>query len=321
MSDAKISIVVPVYNTEQNVSECIESILGQTHKNIELILVDDGSSDNSGAICDSFSERDPRIKVVHTENRGVSAARNLGVSLATGDYLAFSDSDDTMRLDMLEFLLALCEDNGAEIAVCGYMRCENGTERAVNGTGERHVQSKSEAMRCIIEGKLYTGSLCTKLFSANVIKGLTVPEDLKINEDVYLCYLAFNKASTVVFADEPMYNYIIRSSSSTSTTSASKCFDDVLRVTSLIYEDARGSEHEIFAFCRYANRLIGYVSFKNDYKKVRKDLLELCRNNKDKIGALARNSRIKYRLVKYCPHIYMAVYKIYDKIRKPNWDV
>ena len=320
MSD-KISVVVPVYNCEEYISECIESILGQTYKNIELILVDDGSKDKSGEICDNFAAQETRIKVVHTENRGVSAARNLGISLANGDYIAFSDSDDTMRPDMLEFLLSIIKEHGTDVAVCGYMRCEDGKEIPINGTGKKYIQTKTEAMRCIIEGKLYTGALWTKLFFANVIKGVTVPDGLKINEDVLLCYYGFKNANGAVFADEAKYNYRIRPFSATGTTVGRKRTGDVMFVTRTIYAESFGSEYETFAFVRLVNALIGCYGSNYERKATRKELITLCDRNENKIKALARNSRIKLYMIKYCPHIYMFAYKIYDKIRKPNWDV
>ena len=321
MDDVKISVVVPVYNSEEHISECIESILGQTYKNTELILIDDGSKDKSGEICDDYAKNDKRIKVIHTENRGVSAARNLGISLVSGDYVAFSDSDDTMRPDMLEFLLTIVKENEADVAMCGYMRCENGTETPINGTGKKYIQTRAEALKCIIEGKLYTGSLCTKFFSVDLLKGITIPEKLKINEDVLLCYYAFKRADRMVFIDEPKYNYRISFTSSTWVNMGKKQYEDVLFVARTMLEDSRGSECELSAFSRLANRMIGYYNSNYDYKTVRKELLTLCKENKDKTKALARNSRIKLYMIKYCPHIYMLTYKVYDKIRKPNWDV
>ena len=106
MDKAKISVIVPVYNTEKFLNNCIESILNQTHKNLEVIIIDDGSTDNSPAICDEYAKKDSRVKVIHKENGGVSSARNAGLDIASGEYIGFIDGDDVIEPDMYHFLLA-----------------------------------------------------------------------------------------------------------------------------------------------------------------------------------------------------------------------
>ena len=111
-----VSIIIPVYNVDKYISSCIESVINQTYKNIELILVDDGSSDKSGEIIDNYIEKDSRIKVIHKKNSGVSAARNTGIDVARGDYICFADGDDWLMEDYVEHLLDLCIDNDADVA-------------------------------------------------------------------------------------------------------------------------------------------------------------------------------------------------------------
>ena len=113
-----ISVIIPVYKVERYLPRCIDSILSQTYKNIELLLIDDGSPDSSGDICDEYAEKDPRVRMFHKENGGVSSARNLGLDEAKGDYIGFVDSDDYIAPGMYEKLVELIEDNNADIAVC-----------------------------------------------------------------------------------------------------------------------------------------------------------------------------------------------------------
>ena len=115
-----ISVIVPVYNVEPYLRKCLDSIVGQTYRELEILVIDDGSTDGSGKICDEYEERDDRIKVFHTENRGLSAARNLGLNNANGDLIGFVDSDDWIEPTMYELLLKRSEETGADVSCCGF---------------------------------------------------------------------------------------------------------------------------------------------------------------------------------------------------------
>lgn len=123
----KISVIVPVYKTEQYLNRCVQSITDQTYKNLEIILVDDGSPDNCPEMCDQWAKKDERIKVIHKRNGGISSARNAGLDSATGDYIMFADSDDWMEPDMAEFLYRLIVKYDADISRCGFYFDDNGT--------------------------------------------------------------------------------------------------------------------------------------------------------------------------------------------------
>lgn len=118
-----VSIIVPVYQVKDYLGECVESLLAQTYKNLDILLVDDGSTDGSGAICDEYAAKDGRVRVVHQENQGLSAARNTGIGIAKGEYLAFVDSDDVVMPEFIETLYELLEKYQADIAACGYIKC------------------------------------------------------------------------------------------------------------------------------------------------------------------------------------------------------
>ena len=120
MNEELISIIVPVYNVEAYIHQCIKSIIEQSYKNLEIILVDDGSKDKSGKICDDYARKDKRIKVIHKKNGGLSDSRNAGITVATGKYIAFVDSDDWIEKNMYEKMYNECEKFGADICICGF---------------------------------------------------------------------------------------------------------------------------------------------------------------------------------------------------------
>ena len=157
----KISVIVPVYNCKKYIKKCVDSIINQTFKDLEIILIDDGSTDESGKICDELKLKDSRIKVIHQENKGVSAARNEGVKASSGDYISFVDGDDYLSEDMYEFLYDNLKKSGADISVCGIVNCflkEDGSEKMVkqssfNGSG---VLSGKEAMSEALKSRIFS---------------------------------------------------------------------------------------------------------------------------------------------------------------------
>ena len=143
-----ISVIIPVYNCDQLVGKCIDSVLAQTHRDLELILVDDGSTDASGAVCDGYPARDARVKVIHQKNSGPSRARNVGMDAATGEYFCFVDSDDVVEPDYLEYLITNLRENGVDIATCGVRHeDEGGAERGKKRVFPAHIAEAAEILR------------------------------------------------------------------------------------------------------------------------------------------------------------------------------
>lgn len=214
-----ISIIVPVYNVESYIEKCVCSILKQTYHNFELLLIDDGSKDNSGEICEKLALKDDRIKVYHQANSGVSAARNLGINKMQGKYCTFVDSDDTIQQDFLEVLYRTITYDKSQMSCCSYSFVwENGVSEVVK-TQIEGLASKDEAMRILFRPFGYRGYLCNKLMLVSVIRdsGIRLNEKLTMMEDLDFCVKYLSRVSIVSFIDKSLYNYFMRGNSACHT--------------------------------------------------------------------------------------------------------
>lgn len=319
----KISIIIPVYNSERYLNACLDSILGQTYQNFEIILVDDGSTDNSPVLCDQYMALDKRIRVIHQDNKGVSIARNNGLDLATGDLISFIDSDDTLDEDMYELLVKLFEENHADIAHCGYKHIVGEEVRLVHDTHKVIVQQRDEALRCLVGGQLFAGGLWNKLYKRTLIGNLKFRVDLKDNEDILFNFELFCKAKTSVFADYAKYNYIAHiNSSACFVIPDEKKIRDSCQVNQYIYQELRGSLLKQIAGERYVRSLSTYyrLCMKNSEDKAKKIADEIWGIFKSG-NICGNNMKITAVLIHICPRIYLTSYSIYNRIRKPNWEV
>ena len=221
-----ISIIVPIYNVENYLDRCLKSIINQSYKNLEIILVEDASTDHSQEIAEKYRKIDERIKLlVHQKNAGLSAARNTGLANATGQYIGFVDSDDYIEEDMYQVLYELLEKNDADISICGHKRI---TEKTVNTTENQKEDIKlydSEgAIREILVGKTMDNFAWDKLFKKELFKLIKFPLG-KYTEDIAIMYLLFHKANRIVETNKKKYNYVIRGDSITGIKSKQKMYD------------------------------------------------------------------------------------------------
>lgn len=204
----KISIIIPIYNVENYLEKCIQSVLNQTYKDFELLLIDDGSTDNSVKICDDYAQKDNRIRVIHKTNGGVSTARNEGIRNARGEYLGFIDSDDYIEPNMYETLINNIEEYGCDISICGFKVFDEDTDTVerVQDSGrlellnQEQLVSKETDMPWSI--RLDT---INKLFRKKTIEGLYFREDLKCAEDTLFLHEAIRKMNSGVFIELPLY--------------------------------------------------------------------------------------------------------------------
>ena len=224
-AEKKISVIVPIYNQKKYLAKCLDSILEQTYKNLEIILVDDGSTDGSSLICDNYSKTDSRIKVFHQKNKGVSAARNLGIKNVTGEYLVFIDPDDYIDRDYISYLLNLILTNkNCELVVCGYLDVdEYGKEiNKSHNSFQYNIFNSQEYMKYLFCGKSlgYQGYLWNKIFNVELIKRheLEFKENIFYNEDrLFVCkYLLY--CNYIYFSNKPFYFYRHHSSSAMELT-------------------------------------------------------------------------------------------------------
>lgn len=216
-----ISIIVPVYQVEEYISQCIESILKQTYTNLEIILVDDGSEDRSGEICDKYAEDEQRIRVIHKLNGGLSDARNAGLAVAAGEYIGFVDSDDWIEPGMYETLYSVLEHKG-DIAVCNYYYDDVGKERVVM-CGKEGMFDTYSALEKLIADET-PNYAWNKLYHKDIFEGILFPQGKKF-EDVAIMYLLFERADTICFLDKPLYHYRYRQSGIIGNKSVSGMLD------------------------------------------------------------------------------------------------
>ena len=211
MNNPLISVIVPVYKVEPYLRRCLDSLVGQTYTNLEILLVDDGSPDRCGAICDEYAARDSRITVIHQKNGGVSAARNTGLDAAKGEWLGFVDSDDWIEPEMYAALLEAAVRTGADIAVCGKWLEYARRSKQVCWETEQ-LLTREEAMGQLLDDRQMQNSLWDKLVRRELFAGIRFPVG-KRYEDLAVMYRVIEQASRVCCLPRPMYHYLQRQGS------------------------------------------------------------------------------------------------------------
>lgn len=210
----KISVIVPVYNVEKYLKRCVESIIAQTYRNIEIILVNDGSTDNSPKICDEFALMDSRIKVIHKKNEGVSAARNTGIVISTGQFIAFCDSDDWLDVDMLSYLYQLMKKTSCEIASCpvwyDYDDKKRNSSELLN---KEKIYNAKEAIIELHKGRYLHHWVWNNLFKRELIEKQRFSCKLSLGEDYVFMCKALDKCNGIIVGSKPKYHYFQRQSS------------------------------------------------------------------------------------------------------------
>lgn len=222
-----ISVIVPIYNVEQYLDRCVESIVNQTYQNLEIILVNDGSTDSSGKKCDEWEKKDNRIVVIHKENGGLSDARNIGLKMAKGEFIGFIDSDDLINKRMYQELLNLIIQKDADIAECKWVTFEEDFELAnieINSK-ELILYSTEEALLELIHQRNIKQTVVNKLYRKRIIT-VSFPVG-KINEDEYWTYRIIGNAAKVIFLNSVLYYYFQRSDSIMHTSYSLKRLDGV----------------------------------------------------------------------------------------------
>lgn len=322
-----ISVIIPAYNIEQYIGRCLESVCQQTYKILEIIVVNDGSTDRTGEIVNQYSKMDSRIKVIHKKNGGVSTARLTGLEKATGDYIGFVDGDDYIEPEMYSKLLENALKYGAQISHCGNkVIFSDGREEIHYGTGQLIIQSRQEALKELLKGELVEPGLSNKIFQREIVlnyQNISIWDTkIKINEDLLMNYILFKRAEKVVFEDIPFYHYILRKNSATTSKKQKYHFSDPIKVICLIKEDCvQNKELYEIVYERYLRTLINmamqevwtedaHVAKRKIKEEVQnRNVFEFCNSKKMILMTLG---------VGWLNPIYKVIRKIYDMITGIN---
>lgn len=313
-----ISIIVPVYNVQQYIDRCISSLVGQTYIDIEIILVDDGSTDQSGRICDEYAAKDDRIKVFHVDNGGQSRARNIGISQSSGEYIGFIDSDDWAEPTMYERLLNTALENMADIVESNFEgRHSKAPEEEDLSNMSIIIMTGHEAIERQLNYRInsqYPGTaLWPKLFSRTIIEGISLPNG-KIHEEYAFLTEAFLRCNKYVYLNEILYHRTIRDDSTTGVAFSKRDLDkiDVFKArNAFLKEHQEEYLYQLSKEQEYILLLHMYgESFAAGMRDEKNRLKQMIFDEKTNIlhSDIDKNRKIKYMLFFVNPYLYGYLY-------------
>jgi glycosyltransferase involved in cell wall biosynthesis len=324
-ADSCISVIVPIYNVEKFINKCIDSIINQTYRNLEIILVDDGSPDRCGHICDAYAQKDKRIKVIHKENGGLSSARNVGLDIAKGEYVMFVDSDDYIDKYMVDKLLEALKEYDADMSLCGICNVDE-EYKPIYGTNSKRLPIKNEVIsgrKAIERLSVYNGWCYTtawsKLYSINLFKTIRFPVG-KIHEDEFISHLIYGKCNKVSCIQDALYYYVQRSNGimgNVHSTNSIKELDSVeAYVKRALYLESIGMYNSAGYFYFDAIMRFAYDSHclkneelsKIDYSRL-KEIHSILRANR-RLGKYCRiKNRVQIMLICISPQLHYFIIK------------
>lgn len=251
MKNKKISIIVPVYNSDKFLNKCLDSILAQSYDNLEIIIVNDGSTDNSANICDEYSKKDNRIKVIHKDNEGVSIARNTALDFTTGDYISLIDSDDYIDNDFYEKLINCLSSNSADIALCKYtLDFENNVVKPEE-PGLEFFANEHNIKYLFTDKNKVNAYLCRGLFDANLFKSERYDESIKYMEDLHLFIRLIEKSKKIAVVNEHLYHYYQNPNSATHKLSKDRINNQIFGLKKCIELLESKNQNEYAASLKY----------------------------------------------------------------------
>ena len=246
-----VTCIVPVYNIERYLARCVISLLSQTYQRIVLEFIDDGSVDQSSQICDESAMSDPRIVVVHKPNGGVSSARNVGLLLATGDYIGFIDGDDTIKPEMYSTLVSLLEEHNADISICSFYN-----QSATTGKFDAYCKddilctlSQKEQLEYLLQNKLYSCSCWDRIYRRELVADVRFDEHIAHYEDLLFLYQVMKKSSKAVFTSRAFYYYYTNQGSAVNSAFSDKKMS-MIDVCEYILEDAKINEPDLYPIAK-----------------------------------------------------------------------
>lgn len=318
MEDNKISVIIPVYNLEAYVERAVRSVLQQTYTNIEVLIVDDGSTDNSWKVIQRIAASDNRVIPIRQENKGVTSARINGIRHATGQWIGFVDGDDEIETDMYELLIENGKKYGADISHCGYqMIFEDGRVHYFYGTGNLIQQDYKKGVKDLLDGSIIEPGLWNKLYKKSlfekVFKEQNIPESIKINEDLLMNYYLFSKSRKAVFKDVCKYHYFVRTTSITHDKfNMSRIYDPIV-VKKIILESVPLclKEDALKAYLSTCINVYNNILIENINKIELDRIRKLIKERRELFFLLRKKQYILAGLIYYFPHFYSIIYKIY----------
>lgn len=320
-----VSVIIPAYNAETTITRCINSIQIQTYSNLEIIVVNDGSTDNTKEIVKRLQERDDRIKLFTTKNGGVSHARNVGIDNASGDYITFVDADDYIDPPMYEKLLNTITKYGVKIAQCSYKNVDQHGKciSKVGGNSKIIELHHDQALECLILGSLFSSGLWNKMYARELFNDIRLNENIKYCEDLLVNFCLFDIVDRSVYIDSPLYNYVFMPNSSTHGAVQIRPEMETLYVFKEINKMCSGKKYEDTSNKSVASKLLGlYRAYlfanksKEDKNKLMKEILEYKNNGYYR----NKNEKILLFLYRFFPKLFLYAYNLYDKIRVKKLD-
>lgn len=315
-SNELITIVIPVYNVKKYIERCIKSVINQTYKNIEIILVDDGSTDESGDICDEYAKKDNRIKVIHKKNGGLSDARNFGIDAANGKYISFVDSDDFVTNNYVEVLYNLIKNNDSDISVCIWKNIfeDNKTKKSYFTLFHREITATNLVMlQHMLYQKLFDTSACAKLYDISLFDNIRFPKG-KLYEDLATTYKLFLKSKTISYSNDEIYYYFVRNNSITQSEFKEKDMD-LIEISETLLKTLMEVDYKMGLRNKLTNAAISrYLSGnftvlkKTNTEKLKK-YNDVCIQNIKKYGRYNIHARLKNNIA-------LLLFKINPKLIK-----
>ena len=244
-----ISIIVPVYNVEKYLNRCLDSIINQSFINFELILINDGSTDKSGKICDKYAQIDKRVRVIHKKNEGVSLTRNLGINIAKGDYITFIDSDDWIEQDFLKKAIEYIKENNVSILITGFVFENNKKIFNTFNAKKDEILLNDEIKKEFLKQNKFSWTVYDKFFKKEIIKKYKFDSRFKIGEDMLFCWQILKNEKKIGYLPLYKYHYDISASKTMTSNFSLKWFDGI-KVKKIIYKDVRNISRELELLAR-----------------------------------------------------------------------
>lgn len=323
----EISIIVPVYKVEKYLKKCLDSILAQTFRDFELILVDDGSPDNSGRICDEYAKKDARVRVLHKDNGGLSSARNAGIEVAKGNYIGFIDSDDYIAADMYQTLYDLLNDHDADMSVVGMIDVYENREIIVKESKKIEVLEQKKAIQAVLDSTDVYAYAVNKLYKKSLFYDIRYPVG-KIVEDAFVIMDLLLQCNKIVTTTEQKYYYYRRADSITGLAFSKKNFDVIEawerngRMIEKVYPDLSTSIHRRICWAYFDVLDKMAISDEKIVKTNRQPLVRFLRSNflfvmKNRLFTKSRKLSMLALLVNISCYNTLAKIK-YNHIMKKN---